>query len=247
MLLEQNNIVAQHLQEFDKTKSSAKLAARRSDQVLQISRRIDWRFLLPEPYLRRVAYLGPDNGTLSTALRHFCDSLEIISPSSEAAQAPAKQSGFDLVVLRWRRLADLERACALLVAGGYLYWEIDRPRLSEVTSLHVITKRKAVDRSLQNLKKRKNRWRRSLGLVRYCVGVLERLGFGEIEAHWHRPNFERCLEIIPLHDRPALDYVFSRPRGDLANRLKLTSGRYVMKTGLLSRLVPCFSLIARRL
>ena len=48
---------------------------------LETSRRLAWRFLLPNPHLGRVAYLGPASGTLPRALREFCDSLTTIAPA----------------------------------------------------------------------------------------------------------------------------------------------------------------------
>jgi hypothetical protein len=219
---------------------------RRSDSDLQLVRRIDWRFLLPDPQLRRVAYLGPGEGTLLTALQRFSESVEIFSSDSQAAQLLGRQCHFDFAVLRWRRWADLEAAYKLLAPNGYLYWEIERSSWRDIISRGETSRRDKEHRSLQNIKKRKNRWRRSLGLVRHCLTAAERLGLDHIEIHWHRPNFEAGLEIIPMHDPAALNYAFSRPRSDLASRLKLASGRYMLKAGLLSRLVPCFSLTGRK-
>ena len=43
-------------------------AALDADALLQASRRVDWRFLLPDPNLGRVAYLGPRRGALLDSL-----------------------------------------------------------------------------------------------------------------------------------------------------------------------------------
>ena len=49
-----------------------------SDALLQASRRVDWRFLLPDPNLERVAYLGPANRSLWESLRLFSAALAVI-------------------------------------------------------------------------------------------------------------------------------------------------------------------------
>jgi hypothetical protein len=252
---------------------STKRAAGRSDHELQLARRIDWRFLLPEPYLRRVVYLGPETGALPAALKQFSESLRI--------NAVEKNGSFDLVVLRLREASSLAKADALLAPGGFLYWEM-KP-VAWAASLQNIIKRVprllprsisglffgsgaawAVDETKEyDLVKMPHKPRFStettkgsrgkgaglqqnvLNLFHDHVAALERLGFGDIQMHWQRPNFEACLEMIPMNDA-ALDYAFSRPRSDLASRLKFAAGRVMMQTGLLAHLVPCFSLIGRK-
>ena len=201
---------------------------RRSDQDLQLARRIDWRFLLPEPYLRRVAYFGPKGGTLPTALKHFSESFQIISADENAK--------FDLAVLRLREIADLAKAHALLAPGGFLYWEMQP--LSWAALL-----RHRANGATYALPKR---WQRVPNLFHEHVAVLERLGFADIQIHWQRPNFEGCLEIIPMNETTALDYAFGRPRSDLASRVKFAAGKGMMQSGLLAYLTPCFSLLARK-
>ena len=88
----------------------------------------------------------------------------------------------------------------------------------------------------------KEHWR--LHHFRDYVARLERLGFHNIHVSWHRPNFESCLEIIPLNVPLALGYVFTRRPGNLVGQIKLATGRYLMKTHLLARLVPCLSVVA---
>jgi len=193
-----------------------------------LARRIDWRFLLPEPYLRRVAYLGPERGTLPAALKHFSESFRIIS-SNDAGN-------FDLVVLRLRDVSDLAKANKLLVSGGFLYWET-KP-LNWAAALQHRTNGKHVSTP--------KRWQRVPNLFHDHVQALARLGFQDIQIHWQRPNFEGCLEIIPMNETIALDYAFGRPRSDLASRVKFAAGKLMMQTGLLAHLTPCFSLIGRK-
>jgi hypothetical protein len=190
--------------------------------------------------LRRVAYLGPNDGALLSALREFCESLEIISSTACVENNPPL---CNLAAVRSHHLADLARAHARLVAGGYLYWEIDRRNW--FTIMRAMSKRN--DSFQTRLYAGRNGELR--GARRYfqdCVAALEELGFSEVEINWHRPNFEACLEIIPLHEPRALDYVFSRPRNGFVSRLQFTAGKYMMKTGLLFRFVPCVSFIAKK-
>ncbi|MGH7600344.1 MAG: hypothetical protein ACREOI_28655, partial [bacterium] len=234
--------------------TSVKHAARRSDHDLQLARRIDWRFLLPEPYLRRVVYLGPEPGALPAALKHFSESLRI--------NAVEKNGSFDLVVLRLREASSLAKADALLAPGGFLYWEM-KP-VEWAASLQNVIKRlpRLLPRSVSGVlygseaewatadagknglatvphKKGLRLQQNVLDLFRDHVAALERLGFRDIQMHWQRPNFEACLEIIPMNDAAALEYAFSRPRSDWASRLKFAAGRFMMQTGLLAHLTPC--------
>jgi hypothetical protein len=205
--------------------------ARRSDHELQLARRIDWRFLLPDPHLRRVAYCGPERGTLPEALKHFSQSFRIVTSAGVAT--------FDLVVLRLCDASVLENARALLVPGGFLYWEM-KP-IGWSASLP--GRATARDRAIATASKR---WSRTRRLFRGHTDALAQLGFHEIQMHWQRPHFEACLEIIPMDDPFTLDYAFSRPRSDWASRLKFAAGRLMMQSGLLAHLTPCFSLIARK-
>lgn len=45
------------------------------DMLLQASRRVDWRFLLPNPALGRVAYVGPVDSEHAASLRLFLPNL----------------------------------------------------------------------------------------------------------------------------------------------------------------------------
>jgi hypothetical protein len=98
------------------------------DLALQAARRVDWRFLLPDPDLGRVAYVGAVDGELLAALERFSASVEVVDPSA------IRDGDFDLVVLRNPRreaLAALER---LLPAGGHVYAELDRGAASRPRS-----------------------------------------------------------------------------------------------------------------
>ena len=152
---------------------------------------------------------------MGTALRGFCDSLTVVSPAPKIGVSPQRQ--FDLVVLDSQANTGLLAANMLVADGGCLYWEIERRSWKQRIAL----------RQVKN----------------HLVG-LERLGFEQIQVSWHRPDFETCLEIIPLDDARALSYVFSRSSGHLIGRIKLAVGRCLASTRILPCLVPCVSITA---
>ena len=91
-------------------------------EARQLVRRLDWRFLLPDPRLRRVAYLGPDGCLLARALEAFSDSLRVF-----AGDGPEREVT-DVLVAHAARWSDIDAAAAGLVPGGMLYWEMARGR-----------------------------------------------------------------------------------------------------------------------
>jgi hypothetical protein len=69
----------------------------------------------------------------------------------------------------------------------------------------------------------------------------------EATAYWHWPSFEACAEIVPLADHAALLLAFARRRSGAGARLKSMVGRVFLQSGLFVRLVPCFSVVARKI
>jgi hypothetical protein len=185
-----------------------------SDALLQASRRLDWRFLLPDPNLGRVAYLGPANKSLWEALRLFSAALAVIE-GNPTQDGRAVQ--FDVVVASRPSYDLLEWAAELVRPRGFLYVEAYR-RL----------------------------WPSRLRFPADYVSAIRRLGFVEVEAHWHWPNFEACAEIVPLDDPAALLHALGRRRSGGAARLKSAIGRRLLRMGLLTQIVPCFSLVAQK-
>ena len=86
------------------------------DFLLQKSRRLDWRFLMPNPDLERVAYLGPENDPLVEALLIFSRSLTRI----ESTQIPNVKKKFDLVVVKNPSIQVLDLGARLVRPGGHL-------------------------------------------------------------------------------------------------------------------------------
>ncbi len=83
-------------------------------------RRLDWRFLLPDPTLGRVAYIGPEQGALLEALRTFSDELIVLDASSLGAT----DTPYDRVVCKGVSPALLASVVVLLRPGGAVYAEV---------------------------------------------------------------------------------------------------------------------------
>lgn len=75
---------------------------------------------------------------------------------------------------------------------------------------------------------------------------LAALGFRELRAYWHWPNFDRCAEIVPLDSPAALRCFFGRRRADALARLKAAVGSGLARIGAAARLARCVSVVASR-
>jgi hypothetical protein len=206
-----------------------------------IARRLDWRFLLPDPELRSVAYLGFNEGNLFKVLKLFSESLSFIGPHNIAANTKEKIHSFDLVVAHSVSPALIKKVSELIKPNGCLYWELDRRQ-----QWFKFSKRKNVaKKQLVQYLNDYDQWNSFVGLrnALYYVLFLQQLGLCSIELNWHRPNFDACLEIIPLGDSKALNYAFSKSRNNLAGKAKIIAGRSLKRSGLLPYVVPCFSLV----
>ena len=195
----------------------------RSDYNLQKCRRLDWRFLLSEPNLNHIACSGIAPKSLIDALQKFGESLTIIPPSA-LSSTPDLNSNFDLLVLYAPVIQQLQCIKPWVKPAGYIYIELS-------------------GESIQRYRRNQNRTKSSFSDY---IDVLEKAGFDQIQFYWHRPNFEKCLEIIPIKDEFTLQYYFSRPAGDLQSWLKLAGGRILMKSGLIQHAIKSISVVARK-
>lgn len=93
--------------------------AANSDALLQASRRLDWRFLLPSPDLGRVVVVGAAPPSLVDALHLFASQVEFCTNSTP-------QGLYDLAVVHAPDDAALRQAVALICPGGWLYLETRR-------------------------------------------------------------------------------------------------------------------------
>jgi len=88
--------------------------------ALNAIRRLDWRFLLPDPSLGRVVYLGAAESSLLEALR--VAGLSVTAVTDEIAQSG--RVSFDTAVAVAPSPDDLALAATLLRPGGWLYAEV---------------------------------------------------------------------------------------------------------------------------
>jgi len=97
---------------------SATLTA--DERVVAAARRADWRFLLPDPGLGRVAYVAPHDPALVAA-------LAVVGAEVELMDDPHGPGGHDVVVLTGAGCASVGGAAGLLAPGGRLYAETTGP------------------------------------------------------------------------------------------------------------------------
>ena len=98
-----------------------------------LTRRLDWRFLLPDSHLGRVAYIGAGEGLLLPALQVFAESLR------RPFEYPMANESVELLVAQGVAPSQLRAAMSRLAPGGVVYWEINPIRrlfASDWTGLH---------------------------------------------------------------------------------------------------------------
>lgn len=100
--------------------SAERVEAESRTAALNAIRRLDWRFLLPDPSLGRVVYLGAAESSLLEALRVAGLSVAVVT--GEIAQSG--RASFDTAVAVAPSPGDLGLAATLLRPGGWLYVEV---------------------------------------------------------------------------------------------------------------------------
>ncbi len=150
----------------------------------RLVRRIDWRFLMDDPALGRVAYRGPDPGRLLSSLRQEADSARSLPAADRDGTARPDRPDVDLVVLRQPDGRDLRDARRALAAGGRLYCEVDRR--AGIAELLGRPADPSTDVPAGAL------------LPGDGTGLLREEGFADVRLQAHYPSFDRCREIVPL-------------------------------------------------
>lgn len=193
-----------------------KAQTQRDRQILTV-RRLDWRFLLPDPALRNVAYIGAPDPDLQAALGEFSASLQLLS-GEQLTGLPV----FDLLVARKATMNEIKSVIPMLKSGGYLYWEVVRTKPKKMTKL-------APPRSA----------------FRYR-NDLNQLELTDLRLYWHRPNFSRCKEMIPLDSPNALSFAMNKGHTGFHGQIKETAGKLLKNSGMLPFMVSCFSIVGRK-
>lgn len=192
------------------------LAAQSNDALLQASRRLDWRFLLPQPELGQVACIGSHDPELVESLRLFSSRFT----AADAAPASRERTSYDVVVLRNPTSEDLAEAVSLLRPGGWAYVEVEGS-----SSL-----------------RRSGRGRS----VRGHANALRRLGLVDVGTYLHWPDFGSCRAIVALDDAVAVRHVLARGRrGGRAGMVRRLAP-VLATTHLLAAVAPSASALGRR-
>lgn len=194
--------------------------------LIEASRRVDWRFLLPAPSLGRVVGVAPLAKTLVSSLSLFSDSLTI----AETGQSQDLGTDHYELAVACDPSQDTLRAMATWVKeGGHIYVEAHGLIASLLSS------------GPSGLFRKGRLWRPAA-----YAGALQEVGFMEVQTHWHWPDFEKCKMMIPLDNHAAVRHALDRGGRTLKGRLRAGVGRWLHWSGLLPSTVPCFSVLARR-
>lgn len=188
-----------------------------SAYLLEASRRVDWRFLLPDPTLGAVVLLGKASESLRESLSLFSETLTQV-------EVPLKREGFpfqyDVVVICGSLGQQFMSALELVKPGGFVYIEFTSyPGGSGSHAVHPLA---------------------------HNTNILKKQGFMHIQCHWHSPNFEGCKRMIPLDNLIVLSHILIKSNGGITQRLTKTGVFLIDKSGVLRWSGRTLSLIAQR-
>ena len=82
--------------------------------------------------------------------------------------------------------------------------------------------------------------------IGHVVRRLHASGFTDVRRSWHWPSEPAAIEIVPLDDTRAVLQALARRRSGRAARLKAMTARLALTCGVLDRLIPGWSVVARR-
>ncbi len=201
--------------------------AETSMELLEASRRVDWRFLLPSTPLEQVAYFGPQTDLLCNALRSFSESLTVF-PELPYDREDNRQ--FDVLVVVDPCSETLRRSAQIVRPGGALYIEINRRRRHQHTS-----KRPGGGNT-----------NKKISCSADYVDAIQQLGFSDVRAYWHCPDFESCTVIVPITGHTAHLRILQRRAASPKTKAKALFARCLLRCGLLDKFIPCFSIVAQK-
>ena len=204
------------------------------DLLLQVSRRLDWRFLLPDPDLDCVAYIGLEKDPLVEALRLFSRTLTQIEPAEVEFHAVNE---FDLVVVKNPSIQSLTLGAKLVKPSGYIYIEgygwsrLIHPRKFGRFCLDL----------LRHGRSSIHHW-----LPTGCRALIQKYGFQSVETYWHWPTLDASTRMIRIdHADPfAVAYSFQDHGIQLLVKKSLSNG--LLPADWVQYCVPYFSIIARK-
>ncbi|MEZ4713584.1 MAG: hypothetical protein R3A44_40730 [Caldilineaceae bacterium] len=195
--------------------------------LLHLSRRLDWRFLLPDSTLGNVGYLGQVDAQLVRALAQFADRV-----SHATGDGAAKQ--YDVMVVGLPTYAELAQAVSLVRPQGYLYIE---------------TSGLLWPKNFTNIKGLRNTFTRwQLWSPQAHVRALTGLGMHNVTAYWCWPNFAACTRMTQLDDPAAHRFLFATtPSGRRLKRRAIHAAQKAVVTNRwLNALLPSVAIVAAK-
>lgn len=200
-----------------------------ADALLQASRRVDWRFLLPNPDLGDVAYIGPSDELHIKALNAFSKSVVVFTqPPSTSEQTPK----FDVVVVCAPTMPRLVSAGQLLRPGGFLY--------IETYGLSWLIRRGWRFLLHSHLERFK------INTPRRYMATLSAHGLIPTGTFWHWPDFENCTRIVPLDNLSGFELGINNPTNGLLNHWRSNLLGWALRNGIVAFSVPCVSYVAQQ-
>lgn len=200
------------------------------DGELALARRLDWRFLLPDPDLTDVIVVGQPDRQLLEALAWFGGPTAAtpgapgvagavqVDGAQRAAGIPAR-----VVAAIRPTVGELMAAAIRVEPGGVLYAELAGPMARRASGGPLI------------------------GRIRAARRTARTAGLTGTRLIWHWPSFATATELIELDDRRVLTAALDRHRGrGLAGGLAGRGARILARLGLLPAMAGAVSLIARR-
>lgn len=187
-----------------------------ADDLLAVSRRVDWRFLLTPEF----AAVGVSDGidpALSAALRPFSSSVGVVSDFRAASQSDAAR--YALIVLADPQSDEIAAAARELEVDGWLYVEVSARHPRPVRRPRVIPA---------------------------YVRALRRAGLEDVSGYWHFPDLASSEEIVPIGSLGALTFAFGRRRTARHVRGKTRLAGIVARAGLLGYVAAHGSVVGRR-
>jgi hypothetical protein len=178
------------------------------------ARRADWRFLLPEQELRRIAVFVPANVEPDHRLvRALADGGTDVRTIVVSASPATETHDRDLVVIPDADARCIRWAAAAADTGCLLYAELRRRPRMRFRSPGAITAR------------------------------LRRSGFEPLAVHWHEPDFEHSVQIVPLDSAKAV--IAALRRRDRTGALETSVSILLVRLRLFDHLAWPLSITAR--
>ncbi|MBD3376189.1 hypothetical protein GF406_14225 [candidate division KSB1 bacterium] len=189
---------------------------------MDLLRRLDWRFMLPDLSLEHVVYFGDINTPLYQAL-HKVSKTMIINPTYyQEYEIPVKEPY--IVVLTEDKKLTVRKALSWVSGVNTLYWESD-PKVAAITLL-------------------KNFLRIYPGHYKDRVKMLKTRHLQSADATLHWPSIKKCREFIPL-DTPLVRNRFIKYSKGKKNKLLGWLITLCFKTKLYQYCLLSYSIIGR--